>query len=413
MKWILISALLFLILRTNDCFGQNDWKAGFIIKNGNDTVYGFIDNRESVSNSRQCYFRKEEKGETQIFTPTELVGYRFTDDKFFISKSIEGIESGNLLFLEFLIKGKVNVYHYKDSDDHYFIEKDAKIYELQNTKELKAVKDQNYIVEKKEYIGMLGFLLKDANIQKAIEESTFRSQSLIELAKVYHEKICPNETCIVYERSVKTIHVIQSVHTGLSLNKINFGDRTISDYRSGGFIGYRLEFENVLDWDRNISFAVDFNFQRFSNYKLTETKGNVSEILYNNVLSVLGPPTSYKTTGTSLDVNIKTVGLKIPITVIKTFSKGSTRPYIAAGILNMIKLSQNKDFIYYDFYNELEKSIPVYHLGLTGRTGFKKMFKNNQAMYFELNYEYSQSMNVNEFYNFFTNSFSMNLGYIF
>ena len=409
MKKILITTLFFLIL-SNICFGQKNWKAGYIIKSSGDTIYGFIDNRDSKSNSKNCYFRKEEKGETHVFNPLELSGYRFIDGKFFISKSINGFEAGKPIFLEFLINGKVNVYHFRDERDRYYLEKDSKMFELKNTEKIDTI---NYVVywrEKKEYIELLKSLLGDAHIQADIIKCELGTKSLIKIAKEYHEKVCTDEKCIVYEKAVKPVHVNIGIHAGLSMNIINFGQELISNYGLGSLLGCRLEFENVIDWSENISLVLDFTLQKFANYNLTVTENNYSEIFYNNINYVLD--NKYKSDGIkSLGVDINTIALKIPLTLNYSFSKGTIRPYIGGGLLNIFILSQNKDFIYPPFYREFNKSIPTYHFGLTGKVGAKKVLNKNQSIYLELNYDYSQNLNINQFLQFKNNLFSITAGY--
>jgi hypothetical protein len=159
---------------------------------------------------------------------------------------------------------------------------------------------------------------------------------------------------------------------------------------------------------------LDFTFQRFSTYKLNETDNYYANITYNNINYFLD--NKYRDVGyiKSLNVDIKTIALKIPFTVNYTFSNGNVRPYIGGGFLNMFILAQNKDFIYQSFYQEnFGKSIPFYHFGLTGKVGTKKMFTYNHFLYLELAYEYSQNMNVNHFLQFRNNLFSITAGYSF
>lgn len=414
MKHGLILSILIIIFSVHICFGQNDWKPGYIIKLQGDTIYGFIDNRGSKSNSQQCYFRKEEVGETQILKPQDLVGYRFIDSKLFISKNIDGLEYEMPVFLEFLFSGKVNIYHLKDENDRYFIEKNADMYELKNTLKLDTIDKIEYLKEKKEYIGTLKFLFQDAMIQTEINESKFTPQSLIKISKNYHKKVCPEEKCIVYEKSLAPIHINWGLHTGLSVNTMDFGTYTTTNYGLGNLLGCRLEFENVIDWQENLNFVLDFTFQRFTNYELSQIKDrSYSRILYNNTAYILTNNNIYSTEVKYLDVNINTIALKIPLTMNYIFSKSNIRPYIGAGFINMFILSQNKDFIYRLFYDEFNNSIPTYHLGLVGKVGCKYMLQNKQSIYAELNFEHTESMNINELLQLKNNLSSFIVGYAF
>jgi len=210
--------VLFLVVAVMNCYSQNDWKSGYIIKNSGDTVFGLIDNRDSKINSLHCYFRKDGLSETTIFGPTDITGYRFNDGKFFISKEIQGEDSTRKMFLEFLIEGKVDVFHYQDDNSHYFIEKDGKLYELKNTSEIREINGTNYNIDKKEYLATMNFLMQDANIQPIIYGSKLDSKSLINVAKIYHERVCAEEKCIVYEKKIVPIHVCFGIQLDAGLN---------------------------------------------------------------------------------------------------------------------------------------------------------------------------------------------------
>jgi hypothetical protein len=405
-----LSTQLLLVVIINFSFGQNDWKQGYIITNQGDTIYGYIDNRDSRSNSKQCYFRKHDKEEAQVYTPQDISAYRFSDDKFFISKTLNGKESEKTVFLEFVLKGKVNLYHLKDENDSYFIEKDSLMYELKNTEKIQEINDKKYYVKKEEYKGVLSFLLNDANMQSDIQKSNYSSKSLLRISKQYHEKVCTNEECIIYEKTKTPINVRLGLYAGLSLNSFSYTG-VYTDYSPGSLIGSRFEIENILQWAEKVSISLDFTLQRFTNYKL-QSKIWRTGVKYNNV--------EYALTGIdnnsyikSLDVNIKTLALKIPLTINYEFLKGKIRPYCGAGLTNMFILSQNNQLVFQGTYYELNKSIPIYHVGIIAKVGSKFMLHKEYAIHMEFNYEYTNSKENNLYLNFVNRLLSINIGFSF
>ena len=413
-SFILLFSLLFI---HSICFGQNDWKSGCIIKATGDSVKGFIDNRDSKSNSKVCYFRKDENSQTQEFTPYQIAGYRLTNSKYFISKVVEGQNSGKPVFLEFLIQGKLNVYHYSDNEEYYYAEKELKIYELKSKEVTREIQGVTYIQQSNEYIGLLNYLLDDAHIQADINNSKLSAKSLIGIAKKYHEKVCKDESCIVYEMNVKPLHVVLGVHAGQSVNSLNFGDRSKTNFVIGNLVGFKVEFENAFSWKENFSFVIDFNLNSLNKCQLTSTSNNYSTTVnYNNtryrLVKNLWSYSGQEETN-RIDVDLKTYMLRIPLTLNYALSKGKVRPYIGLGIINTIVLSQNKDFIHQDMYAEYNQSIPTYQVGLVGRIGSKYMLTNKQALYAELNYEYSQNLNMNQFLRLSSNLISLTVGYAF
>ena len=87
MKYLIaIGILVFLsIIRLN---AQSDFRNGYIIDNNNDTIHGLIDYKGNHANAKKCIFKKDNNSQNQIFTPEEIKGYRFTDSKYYVSKSV-------------------------------------------------------------------------------------------------------------------------------------------------------------------------------------------------------------------------------------------------------------------------------------------------------------------------------------
>jgi len=234
---------------------------------------------------------------------------------------------------------------------------------------------------------------------------------LIKVAKKYHERVCSDEQCIIYEKKIKPIHVNFGVQLGESMNRFNFGDELLSDYSLSSSIGCRLEFENVISYTENLSIQLDVTLQQFSKYNLKDIY-NFTTLSYNGQYYTISNE-KYNENLQSLNVDLKVVVLKLPVVVNYTFSKGKIRPYLGIGISNNFVLSQNKDFVYLTFYNRYKQSIPSYSLGFLGRTGCKYALKNNHAIYADLNVDYSQNLNANQFYKLTNNLYSLNIGYTF
>jgi len=81
------------------------------------------------------------------------------------------------------------------------------------------------------------------------------------------------------------------------------------------------------------------------------------------------------------------------------------------GISNTIVLSQNKEFIYLTLVQKYNQSIPTYSMGIVGRAGCKYALKNNHTIYTDLNIDYSQNFNTNEFLRLNNNLYSFTIGY--
>ncbi|MDP4239993.1 MAG: hypothetical protein Q8904_11045, partial [Bacteroidota bacterium] len=170
-----------------------------------------------------CVFKRDKKSKKTSFYPTDILAYRFIDGKFFVTKTV----NGEKVFLEYLIKGKLNMYHYRDSrTDHFYFEKDSvPLTELPYEDICKRDSFGNLIAQKNnKYVGLLSYYLKDApGIQLKIENiRRLERKNLISLAEYYHHAVCDGEKCIIYEKKLPlfkiNLEVVGGVVKGLYNN---------------------------------------------------------------------------------------------------------------------------------------------------------------------------------------------------
>ena len=193
--------IVLLLCLGNRLNAQTDFRAGYIITNSNDTAFGEIDYRGDILMGKLCRFKTN--GNVVDYSPSEIAAYRFTDDgKYFVSKELNGIKT----FLQFLIKGQVNVYSYRgdDSYTHFYIEKeDMPLSELVYEEEIVREDGKLIMRQSKKHIGLLRFYMQDApSLQPQIENIIKpRQEELLKVAKNYHYAVClEGEDCIVFEK---------------------------------------------------------------------------------------------------------------------------------------------------------------------------------------------------------------------
>ena len=180
---------------------QADFRPGFVILNSGDTLFGSIDYRGDMTMGSLCRFKTTEN-EIRDFSPHDIPGYRFTDSKYFVSRELDG----KMVFLEFLIKGKVNVYYLRDdAGDHYYLDKEGeRLTELVYSEEVKMIKERRYLIKSNKHIGVLSYYMQDApDLQPKIKSITKpEQQNLINLAEKYHNEVCKGEECIIFEKKL-------------------------------------------------------------------------------------------------------------------------------------------------------------------------------------------------------------------
>jgi hypothetical protein len=90
---------------------QADFRPGFIVNNAGDTLRGWIDYRSGGKNFRICSFKKEEGREPVDYSPADIRGYGFANDKRHLSRMVETPgKVKETVFLEILVSGKATLY---------------------------------------------------------------------------------------------------------------------------------------------------------------------------------------------------------------------------------------------------------------------------------------------------------------
>jgi len=200
---VLIALFLFVELSN----AQTGFRSGYIIKNEGDTLFGQVDFQSEGQMSRFCRFKQQDSLKVREYFPFEISGYRFTDGKYYVSKRI----NNKNVFLEFLIKGKVNLYFYFDENvDRYFIEKDSLNFTEIPYQEVYKIKGNNEVlIRSKKHFGVLTYFMQDAPGLKTEILSIQQPdrKNLMALVKDYHNAICNGEACIVYENKPPIIKV--------------------------------------------------------------------------------------------------------------------------------------------------------------------------------------------------------------
>jgi len=211
LRSIILLGLLFPASLLN---AQTDFRPGYIINKSGDTLSGQIDYRGDLFMSSLCRF-KEADNTIKEYSPNDIEAYRFIDSKYYVSKEI----NKTIFFLEYLIKGKINIYYLRDeTGDHYYLDKeDVKLTEIPYEEGIKYVDDKQVYFETTKHIGLLNYYMQDApEFQTRIQ--TIKKpghQNLIKLAEEYHNAVCKGEKCVIYEKSVPPVRIIPEMIGGV------------------------------------------------------------------------------------------------------------------------------------------------------------------------------------------------------
>jgi outer membrane protein W len=211
---------------------QTDSKPGYVITNKNYTLHGLVDYRGDAKNSQICVYKENETSDSKEYLPGQIKAYRFLESKYYVSKNIPENGTKKNMFLEFLVNGIADLYYYRDinNNPHFFIEKrDGQLFELKNTQEMIKNNDspyywerREYLLEKKEYIGLLKYAFADCpQLFESINNATLDTKSLINITKKYHNHVCNGEKCIIYEKKLPAIKLTFAPFASMNVSYLN------------------------------------------------------------------------------------------------------------------------------------------------------------------------------------------------
>jgi hypothetical protein len=415
----LLLVLSFLILGTSiNLKANNNFKNGYLILLNGDTVFGYILEQKSLKAAKRCVFKETAKGGKKVYIPGEISGYRFTDGKYFVSREIGSVSKKNVqtVFLEFFIKGIVNIYYMVDGQgEHFYIEKmPYGLYELSEPGKKQAGVQISPLL----YKGKLRSLMTDCpELETEINNTELNYNSLVELARDYHNKVCTSESCIIYERHASPVIFRFGIIAGTSFNKYRFGSEFYTDYGQGFQLGGTMRIQNVIFSNDKIGFRVDICIEKDFNHNF-KTSEYENQLIYNDIIYNIGrnetgsdPRFVYKT---ELPIDMYVVDLKIPIIFDYKYDFGKTSVYSGIGISNKLVLSSNQALEIPDFKIQYGRNFNTYSFGLTGKMGIE--FNTTHTQYLSLNllYEYFiDPMAVNKYLRLRENNFAVQLGYTF
>lgn len=122
-------ALLSLLLHYFVGSAQGDFRPGYIIRDNEDSIAGFVSYGTEKSNTRQCFFKEKKNVKYTAFTAAEIKRYGFVDDKTYVSMTLPQEWAREIdefpqekVFLKSLVTGPLGLYRYQK---YYLLEKNG------------------------------------------------------------------------------------------------------------------------------------------------------------------------------------------------------------------------------------------------------------------------------------------------
>ena len=363
---------------------QTDFRPGYYITNENDTIFGLIDYRGEIRNSKVCVYKKDAGSESSVFQPFEIDSYRFLGSKFYVSKMVPDGEDKNPIFLEYLVNGIANLYFFRDTyGPHYLIEKEGEVFaELTNDEKIVYIDNIQYLKSSNKHIGLLRATFSDCNdIYPEISHVKLEHESLIELTKNYHEFVCEDGAeCIVYEKKIPAVRVKVAPVIGLNISNIKF--------RNSNTVYSDMDFDMSLNWA--VGLNINVTLPR-SNEKISFIYGALIENnhYYSNNVSTTNAADYYN------EVNTHFFSFKNAFSLNYTYPKGKIRPIANIGGLLYLIFDQETERIsevagrsVVDTYIYNDINYNAINGGFTIGAGLNYYLQNSKTLFFLLAYDF-------------------------
>lgn len=203
MKTVFVFPVCLLIAVSFTSTAQTEFRPGVIFLSEKDSVQGMIGYTGDIGNTLTCISRDAE-GKIKEYKPYEIYGYHFLNGKFYVSKNVKTGGSIKPFFVEYLVKGKKNLFCRRDNTgNHFLIDAGRDTVAEVIFKERTIIEgDQEYALDINIHQGYLKAYFSDCpRLDKdiaAIHKPDY--SNMISLTKKYHHLTCGDSGCIVYYR---------------------------------------------------------------------------------------------------------------------------------------------------------------------------------------------------------------------
>jgi len=380
----ILKMIIFLLFACTNMWGQRNFREGYIINKMQDTIYGWIDYRSDTRNARTCSFKKTEIDKITVYTPTDIVAYRFIDGKFYISKDIGGVNAPNLVFLEYLVKGLANMYYYRDNrtNDYYFIEKDDQFIELTIDEREIVIDGKNHIKTVNSYIGQLKALLNVWEMNDMIDKAKLDRSSMIDIARDFHNLTCIDGTeCIVYEKNKPFVTMQIAPVVGFDLSTLKMTNKNLEG-----------KYNQIPSTNLTVGVNMNFSMPRLNENLFLQLQTMYTKYYFFDIYE-----SSLKMTNIHITANVLQIG-----SIIKyEYPKGKLRPTMGVGASAIwvpdISIEENADI---HTMGGFRPSTVICDLPYTLLIGFEIIpgvhyyLTPKQTLFFQMHYRHCQNRDV-------------------
>ena len=362
MKSRFLFSLTIMVFACIEINAQSGFRDGYVITSSNDTIYGQIDNTLNAKNENSCRFRKGSV--IQVYTPYQILGYGFKEERYFSSKIIDGS------FVEVLIEGELSLF--KSGYDFYVQKAGGEVLKLETKKildtlEVETVSGTKEVVGFRDDLrwkGILSFLTNDCpDSYLTINNTKLDEKHLTKFAVKYN--LCKSVPYRDFKSGKPWIRFGFSASAGMAYSDLKFSNQDldhkylVDSYQSWDPV-FGLSFEvSSPRVNERIALQTDLSYIKTGFYSLAVVNTNDAEAYYD----------------TYLDFST----LAVPVMAKYTFTTGKYSLFLSAGAEFDITLNANSKVFTeiaegntVDSYESEITDLNMYPMGFVGGLGITR-----------------------------------------
>jgi hypothetical protein len=183
-----IGILFSLTCNSFDSLGQGDFRPGYLIKNNQDSIPGFVSYGAEKSNTEKCLFKESKRGDYTAYNAEQITGYGFLNDKVYKSMQLPHETSPELpnkkVFLKLLVRGPLSLYRYQK---YYFLDKDGLILIPPPVDKIVETSSGRVVKQDRRYVDIINSFIDHADI--TANRSAYSEDDLTALIEKYNHSL--------------------------------------------------------------------------------------------------------------------------------------------------------------------------------------------------------------------------------
>lgn len=384
-----LTAVAVFICCFTSCYGQENFRKGYVVTAGRDTLSGLVDYREGFRSYRICQFKSLAEHDAVIYTPADILGYGLADGKSFETRKIKdanGVEK--VVFLDVKLVGLVSLFKY---ERYLFVQKSGdSLIRISNDKSEKIINEKLVLRSSNQHVAVLSTMLFDCvELRDRTKNVPFVERNITTLLEDYNA--CKGAEHVTINAAKPWVKVLIGFTGGLHVSSLEVVSASVNhNYLAGKYETSKIPFVGI-------SFDV-------LSPRISERLSFYGAVLYMRPTYRLDKGLRYSLSTHSNEVEIKTNQLKIPVGMRYSFRGENVVPYFNFGISTTINFASSSTWhqrIKYTTSVEENHYSGVWQMrtnqmGLWGGVGLVVSINRNLGAFMEIRYEETQSLSSYE-----------------